>query len=105
MPNGRALDGEATYEIVVAGRLDDTWSAWFHGWTVIPLDEERTMLRGSVLDQAALHGVLASVAELGLVLLSARRAGRGERVTLDGRRDTGPCEHGGAAPEQKESER
>ena len=58
------------YEIRVDGRLDDRWSAWFDGLTVTYDGRGTTVLRGPIVDQAALHGVLAKVRDLGLSLLS-----------------------------------
>lgn len=58
------------YTIRVRGRLDPGWSAWFDGLRVTELDSGETELSGPLPDQAALHGVLAKVRDLGLVLLS-----------------------------------
>jgi hypothetical protein len=57
------------YEIRVKGRLDAHWSAWFEGLT-LTYDRDTTVLRGSLIDEAALHGVLSKVAGLNLHLLS-----------------------------------
>ena len=58
------------YAIRVRGRLDAGWSAWFDGLRVTELDGGETELSGPLPDQAALHGVLAKVRDLGLVLVS-----------------------------------
>ena len=58
------------YEIRLHGRLDPRWAAWFDGMTLTPADDETTALRGPVADQAALHGVLQKVRDLGMPLLS-----------------------------------
>jgi hypothetical protein len=58
------------YEIRVAGRLGPRWSAWFDGLTVASGDDGTTALRGPVVDQAALHGLLQKLRDLGLPLLS-----------------------------------
>jgi hypothetical protein len=63
----------AFYEIRVEGRLDGHWSAWFDGLTLTHGADDTTVLRGPQTDQAALHGVLARVRDLGLVLVSLRR--------------------------------
>ena len=68
-PTGRA-GSAGDYEIRVDGRLDDRWSAWFDGLTVTYDGHGTTVLRGPIVDQAALHGVLAKVRDLGLSLLS-----------------------------------
>ncbi len=54
----------------MAGRLAPHWSAWFDGLTVGPGDDGTTVLHGPVPDQAALHGLLAKLRDLGLPLIS-----------------------------------
>ncbi len=62
------------YEIRVKGVLDDRWSEWFDGMTLSSDDASgQTTLSGPVADQAALHGLLTKVRDLGLPLLSVRR--------------------------------
>ena len=58
------------YAIRVQGRLDARWSAWFDGMTLTPDTDGTTVLEGPVADQAALHGLLARVRDLGIPLLS-----------------------------------
>lgn len=65
-----ATDGAAYYEICVRGQLDTYWSAWFEGLTVTPLGNGDTLIAGRIQDQAALHGTLAKIRDLGLYLLS-----------------------------------
>ena len=60
------------YEIRVQGRLDDRWSAWLNGFHLSHTDGA-TVLRGPVPDQAALHGLLHKVRDIGLPLLSVAR--------------------------------
>ncbi len=60
------------YEIRVQGILDERWTAWFEGLQ-IGSDHSQTVISGSVTDQAALHGLLNKVRDLGLVLISVRR--------------------------------
>ena len=61
------------YRFRVRGHLDDRWSEWFEG-LVIHLEEDgTTVLVGPVVDQAALHGVLIQIRDLGLPLLSVKR--------------------------------
>jgi hypothetical protein len=58
------------YEIRLKGHLDARWAEWFDG-LAITLDENgTTLLSGPVADQAALHGILKKVRDLGLPLLS-----------------------------------
>lgn len=58
------------YEIRVRGQLDSHWSAWFEGLTLTPLGNGETLIAGPIQDQAALHGILAKIRDLGLHLLS-----------------------------------
>jgi hypothetical protein len=59
------------YEIRVKGVLDGRWAAWFGGLQVAS-DGEETTISGPVADQAALHGLLTKVRDLGLFLISVR---------------------------------
>jgi hypothetical protein len=61
------------YEIRVNGVLDRGWSAWFDGLQVASHEHGQTTIAGPVADQAALHGLLAKVRDLGLELLEVRR--------------------------------
>jgi hypothetical protein len=74
-PHGGAESAEppAHYEIRVKGVLDSGWSAWFEGLQVSSDDHGVTTIVGPVADQAALHGLLAKVRDLGLPLLSVRQ--------------------------------
>ena len=58
------------YEIRVKGHLNEKWAAWFEGLTITLQDNGDTLLTGPVVDQAALHGVLKKVRDLGLPLIS-----------------------------------
>ena len=60
------------YEIRVKGILDGRWTAWFEDLQVAS-DGDETVICGPVVDQAALHGVLTKVRDLGLFLISVRR--------------------------------
>jgi len=57
-------------EIRLTGHLDTRWSPWFDGMTVSLESGGTTVLRGPVADQAALHGLLQRVRDLGLPLVS-----------------------------------
>jgi hypothetical protein len=61
------------YEIRVSGVLGPGWSAWFDGLQVTSDEHGQTIIAGPVVDQAALHGLLVKVRDLGLELLSVRR--------------------------------
>lgn len=58
------------YEIRVHGRLEPRWSTWFDGFTLTPEPDGTTVISGTVIDQAALHGLLQSLRDLGLPLVS-----------------------------------
>jgi len=78
-----AYDQPGLYEIRIKGHLDDRWTAWFGGLTVIRADNGETVLTGPVVDQAALHGLLRKVRDLGALLLSVRRLEPGQGDTPD----------------------
>ena len=61
------------YEIRLAGHLDAHWAAWFDGMTVRRETDGITVISGPIADQAALHGVLHRVRDLGLPLISVTR--------------------------------
>jgi hypothetical protein len=63
------------YEFRLKGHLDDRWAAWFEGLTITREDSGNTLLRGLVVDQAALYGLLRQVRDLGLPLLSVVHVG------------------------------
>ena len=58
------------YEIRIKGHLDDKWAVRFEGLTIALEDNGDTLLTGPVIDQAALHGLLKKVRDLGMPLLS-----------------------------------
>ena len=58
------------YELRLAGRLDPRWSTWLDGLTPHSCPDGTTTLRGPVADQAALHGLLARIRDLGIPLLA-----------------------------------
>ena len=61
------------YEIKIRGHLDQCWSERFAGLRLTHLEENETLLSGSLPDQAALHGLLVRVRDLGLELISVSR--------------------------------
>jgi hypothetical protein len=61
--------GAGRYEIRLQGRLDARWATWFDELS-LTTDDGTTVLRGQVADQAALHGLLLKVRDLGLPLIS-----------------------------------
>lgn len=66
-------DAAAWYEIEVGDGLGAAWSSWFDGMQVASLDSGVTRLTGPVRDEAALHGLIDRVRDLGLKLISVRR--------------------------------
>jgi hypothetical protein len=63
-------DEPGLYEIRIKGHLDDRWAAWFGDLTLTREDNGETLLTGPVVDQAALHGLLRKVRDVGMPLLS-----------------------------------
>ena len=58
------------YEIRLKGHLEARWAAWFDGLSLTQESDGTTVIRGSVIDQAALHGLLSKVRDLGLPLIA-----------------------------------
>lgn len=58
------------YEIRISGHIDQGWSDWFDGLTIIATEDGDTLLTGPIRDQAQLHGLLAKVRDLALPLVS-----------------------------------
>jgi hypothetical protein len=63
-------DSAGRYEIRIKGNLGNRWAAWFDGFTLSQVGDGTTVLAGFIVDQAALHGVLRKVADLGIPLIS-----------------------------------
>ena len=61
------------YEIRLKGHLNARWADWFDGLTLTRESDGTTVLSGSVVDQAALHGLLGKVRDLGLPLIAVQR--------------------------------
>ena len=78
-------DDPARYEIRMEGHLDDRWAGRFDGLTLTREEHGVTMLTGTVVDQAALHGLLRAVRDLGVRLLSVTRLGPEPPQAPDGR--------------------
>lgn len=58
------------YEIRVEGHLTERWAAWFDGLAITSEGDGTTVIRGSVVDQAALHGLLQRLRDIGIPLIS-----------------------------------
>jgi hypothetical protein len=78
-------DDPAQYEIRIEGHLDDRWAERFDGLTLTREDNGVTLLTGPVVDQAALHGVLRAVRDLGVRLLSVTHLQPEPAEASDGR--------------------
>jgi hypothetical protein len=61
------------YEIRLEGHLHSRWAAWFDGMSLSNESDGTTVLSGAVIDQAALHGLLQRVRDVGLALVSVRQ--------------------------------
>jgi hypothetical protein len=68
------MEPPAHYQITVQGVLEPRWSAWFDGLELTSDAAGRTTISGPVADQAALHGLLTRIRDLGLTLLEVRRS-------------------------------
>jgi hypothetical protein len=66
------------YYIRLKGHLDDHWSAWFDNLTISNEANGETVLHGPLVDQAALHGVLIKIRDLGMPLLAVTSVAAGE---------------------------
>jgi hypothetical protein len=66
----RSYGQRVQYEIRVEGHLTNRWAAWFDGLRITSEDDGTTVLRGSVVDQAAMHGLLQKFRDLGIPLIS-----------------------------------
>ena len=66
------------YEIRLKGHLDSRWSAWFDGLSLSNENDGTTVISGPVVDQAALHGLLQKVRDLGLPLVSVTQVQAGQ---------------------------
>jgi len=71
------------YQIRIKGHLGRQWTDWFGGLTLTLEDNGETLLTGPVVDQAALHGVLRTVRDLGMPLLSVIRVTPGQADASD----------------------
>ena len=61
------------YQIRLKGLLSHQWTEWFEGLTITLEEDGNTLLTGTVVDQAALHGLLKKVRDLGMPLISVNR--------------------------------
>jgi len=73
MTDNRKFDDPGEYQIRVSGVLDERWSDWFDGFVFEQSIDDETILIGQVTDQAALHGLLNKIRDIGLPLISVER--------------------------------
>lgn len=66
-------DHPTVYQIRLKGHLSHQWTEWFKGLTITLEEDGNTLLTGTVIDQAALHGLIKKVRDLGMPLLSVNR--------------------------------
>lgn len=71
-------DESTVYQIRIKGHLGAQWADWFGGVTITLEDNGDTLLTGPVVDQAALHGLLKKVRDLGTPLISVNRVKPGQ---------------------------
>lgn len=69
------VDNPVHYQIRIKGHLGPQWADWFDGLTVTREQDGTTLLRGPVIDQAALHGILKKIRDLGMPLLAVNSIG------------------------------
>ncbi len=69
------------YQIRIKGHLSQQWEEWFDGLTILLEEDGNTLLTGEVVDQAALHGILKKVRDLGMPLLSVNGDGTDAQET------------------------
>jgi hypothetical protein len=72
-------DQPAVYQIKIKGHLGREWTDWFEGLAITLEDNGETLLTGTVVDQAALHGLLKKVRDLGMPLVSVNLVEPGRR--------------------------
>ncbi len=71
--NDAPTESGCLYRIRIKGHLDARWAGWFDGLEITQMPEGDTLLSGSGIDQAALHGILNRIRDLGLELISVQR--------------------------------
>jgi len=83
-PKTRPAPGQSTvYQIRIEGHLGHEWTDWFEGLTITLEEDGDTLLTGPVIDQAALHGLLKKVRDLGMPLVSVSPLEHGQADQSD----------------------
>ncbi len=78
MSSGTGPDQPTTYQVRIKGHLGPEWTDWFGGLAITLENNGDTLLTGLVVDQAALHGLLRRVRDLGMPLVSVSQMKGGE---------------------------
>lgn len=81
-------DQPMIYQIKLKGHLGSQWVHWFERLTITLEEDGNTLLTGVVVDQAALHGILKKIRDLGMPLLSVNSVGLGSQDTSDDKQVT-----------------
>jgi hypothetical protein len=76
----QGFDRPDIYQITLQGHLSSQWSDWFEGFKITLDERGQTILVGPVMDQAALHGLLKKIRDLGIPLISINRLDPGEEA-------------------------
>ena len=79
----RDEDRRTVYQIRLKGHLSPQWRDWFEGLTITLEEDGNSLLTGGVIDQAALHGILKRVRDLGMPLLSVNSVEPGSQDTSE----------------------
>lgn len=82
----------AVYQIRIKGHLGPQWAEWFGGMSITLEESGTTLMTGQVIDQAALHGLLRKVRDLGLPLVSVLRMPAGTRRRIPATQSDDPAE-------------
>jgi hypothetical protein len=72
------------YQITVQGHLDAGWKSWFNGLAITTKANGTTVISGPIDDQAALHGMLIKIRDLGLPLIALQRLAENETHDVSG---------------------
>lgn len=81
LPPERDVQQPGVYQIRIGGHLSPQWADWFAGLTITLEEDGSTLLSGPLVDQAALHGILKKVRDLGMPLLSVNFVEPGTKST------------------------
>lgn len=78
---GRSPSNPVVYQIRLKGHLGSQWTDWFEGLTMTLEEGGDTLLTGPIIDQAALHGVLKKLRDLGMPLVSVSPLEHSKRIS------------------------